>query len=129
MEHPICFCQTIKIVSITIIGYFVLSCKKEENIRNFDKIQWDNYQKECSYYRLETIQNILDQEDQLLRKNQNEIVKLLGKPSEHELSSRNRKYFYYLLTPQPPCKKISSSQKYLSIRFNALGIADELIIY
>ena len=58
-----------------------------------------------------------------------QIVKLLGRPDQNELSTRNQKFFYYFLEPAPACGTATDSlSARLSIRFNAVGLAKEVAI-
>ena len=52
--------------------------------------------------------------------NQNEIISLLGSPTRQRLDKRNRKFFFYQLN----CENTIE----LSIRFNAIGAAKEIMI-
>ena len=99
------------------------SCYKTLSIDGFDKAQWDNYEKDCSTYRLDKAQLIIDNQDILLKGTQNEVESLLGRAVEHELYERNQKFFHYRLTPPDSCGT-SKAIQYLSVRFNAIGRAN-----
>ncbi|MEP1032282.1 hypothetical protein [Ekhidna sp.] len=102
---------------------FLSSCYDSLSIDGFDKNQWVNYEKNCSTYRLDKVQLIIDNQEVLLKGTQNAVESVLGKASEHELYDRNQKFFHYRLTPPNGCEK-SETIKYLSIRFNAIGRAN-----
>lgn len=63
---------------------------------------------------------------------QEEIKELLGKPDKNELYKRSQKFFVYYLSPAPSCTHGNTSEQqeiYLSIRFNATGLAKEVLVY
>lgn len=67
------------------------------------------------------------QKEKLLSLGQMQIVELLGRPDENELSSRNQKLFYYFIDPGPACDGATDSlAAKLAIRFNAVGLAKEV---
>ncbi len=99
------------------------SCYERLSLDGFDKDQWVNYQKDCSTYRLDIAQLVVDNQEVLLKGTQNEVESLLGRAAEHELYKRNQKYFHYRLTPPDTCGE-SETIKYLSVRFNAIGRAN-----
>lgn len=105
--------------------YFVIlsSCYKTLEMDGFDKVQWRNHEKDCSTYRMEIIDHILENKSILLEATQNEVESLLGAPREHELYQRNQKFFHYRLTPLDECGE-HETISYLSIRFNAIGRAN-----
>lgn len=89
----------------------------------FDKDKWMSYEDNCSTYRLEVSDLIIEKQDVILEGTQNEVESLLGKPEEHELYDRNQKFFHYRLTPPDSCND-EEILKFLSIRFNAIGRAN-----
>lgn len=113
-----------KNTSISIIILLSLtSCYKTLSLDGFDKEQWANYAEDCSDYRLDIAQHVVDNQEVLLKGTQNDVESLLGKAAEHELYERNQKYFHYRLTPPDECRK-EETIKYLSVRFNAIGRAN-----
>lgn len=110
--------------SLFLISILLLSsCYDTLSIDGFDKKQWVSYEKNCSTYRLDNAQLIVDNQEVLLKGTQNEIESILGKAAEHELYERNQKFFHYRLTPPASCGKYETI-KYLSVRFNAIGRAN-----
>lgn len=112
-----------KNILFLLVFVFLSSCYNSLSIEGFDKDQWLNYEKNCSTYRLEKAQLIIDNQEVLLKGTQNEVESLLGKAGEHELYERNQKFFHYRLTPPDSCGD-SETIQYLSIRFNAIGRAN-----
>ncbi len=106
-----------------IVLVSMTSCYETLSIDGFDKERWINYEENCSAYRLDNAQLVIDNQDLLLSGTQNEVESLLGKAAEHELYERNQKFFHYRLTPPDTCGKYETI-KYLSVRFNAIGRAN-----
>jgi len=102
---------------------FCLSCYTTPQVEGFDRQAWESAVS-CDDDRLSEGRVLLAHEEQLLSSNQNEIQALLGSPSEHELYSRNQKFFYYDL--RPVCDTLPGQR--LSIRFDALGRVNEIQI-
>lgn len=100
-----------------------LSCYKAPQIDGFDTQAWKE-SISCDQNRLDEANVLLANEQKLLSANQNEVQELLGNPDEHELYSRNQKFFYYNLSPK--CDSIPGQR--LSIRFDALGRVNEIQI-
>ncbi len=94
------------------------SCYQAPVINDFDPTQWKSSLVNCNDYRINASEEIIEQKEKLLSKNQNEIVALLGNPEKHELFDRNQKFFFYQLD----CEKT----KELSLRFDALGRVREV---
>lgn len=99
------------------------SCYKTLTIDGFDKEKWANADEDCSNYRLEITDLIIENQDVILEGTQNEVESLLGKAREHELYDRNQKFFHYRLTPPDTCGNYETIE-FLSIRFNAIGRAN-----
>jgi len=99
------------------------SCYKTLTINGFDKEQWTSAGQNCSTYRLDIVDLIIEKQAVILEGTQNEVESLLGKAREHELYERNQKFFHYRLTPPDTCGEYETI-RYLSIRFNAIGRAN-----
>lgn len=99
------------------------SCYNTLSMEGFDKERWVAASNDCSSYRLDIVELIIEQQDVILEGTQNEVESLLGKAAEHELYNRNQKFFHYRLTPSDNCGEYETIQ-YLSIRFNAIGRAN-----
>lgn len=97
-------------------------------MENFDTESWQEDEGGCKGMRLPMVQSLLDQKDKLLALDELEIVEQLGRPDEHELYTRNQKFFYYDLTPGKTCPAYSEPRQRLMIRFNAMGLAKEISV-
>lgn len=68
------------------------------------------------------------QKDNLLALSETQVIALLGRPDRNELYKRNQKFFYYFITPSTDCQLPAKTEIKLSIRFNALGLAKEVML-
>lgn len=121
----------IRILVFCAVGsLFVFGCsEKPAQLEGFDKDLWisDNYG--CNGERASLISTITEQKDKILSLNQNQIKQVLGTPDEHELYERTRKFFHYYLEPSSACDStLTNDPKILQIRFNALGLCNEVFI-
>ncbi|MFK7953077.1 MAG: hypothetical protein AB8B73_09540 [Ekhidna sp.] len=108
-----------------LLLFLLSSCYKTLTMEGFDKEKWNSSISECDTYRLEIAPLLLEKQDIILEGTQNEVESLLGSASEHELYQRNQKFFHYRLTPNDECGDFKNIE-FLSIRFNAIGLANEV---
>ncbi|MEL7001491.1 MAG: hypothetical protein AAFN93_02020 [Bacteroidota bacterium] len=118
-----------------IIALFIVcglfSCGKTVELTGFDTNTWKEDPNGCKGDRLQMVNALKENTDKLKGLSQAEIAKLLGKPDRNELYKRNQKFFEYQIAPDPSCNGQNSGpiNYYLSIRFNATGLAKELLVY
>ena len=118
-----------KNISVLLIPLLVLACTSTPTIENFDKQAWISDPYGCKNQRIQQLEVIKRQEEKILSKSQNEIKELLGRPDEHELYQRTRKFFYYYLEPSDKCDStLTDAPRILQIRFNALGLSNEVFV-
>ncbi len=115
--------------SLFIVLVFCVGCDKPlPTLDGIDSGQWADDKNACGSARA-AMHDAIDQEkEKLLGLDQMQIVSLLGKPDQNELSRRNQKFFYYFLDPAPACGTPDSAATRLVIRFNAVGLAKEVLI-
>ena len=113
-----------------LLLYITFGCNSKIDLPNLDQEAFANDKNGCNNQR-NTMIPALEKDKNLLKGlNQNEIAKTLGKPDQNELYKRSQKFFIYHLTPTDcPNQPTTSAKKYLSIRFNATGLAKEVVIY
>ena len=109
---------------------FCFSCDKPLPVlEGIDAQRWIEDKNACHNTRGVMREAIDREKEKLLALDQLQIVELLGKPDQNELSSRNQKFFYYFLEPAPACSTAADSvAEKLVIRFNAMGLAKEVAI-
>lgn len=119
-------CKSLSILVIIML----LSCAKPlPNLEGIDIQQWQQDRNACSGVRARMRESIDKEKNKLLSLTQTQITRLLGKPDQNELSSRNQKFFYYFLQPSSACgSSLDSLAERLAIRFNAVGLAKEVAI-
>lgn len=82
----------------------------------------------CDGLRAAAADTLERQRDKLLRRNEMEITRLLGKPDENELYVRGQKFYRYYLDPCPVCANAADNARSLVIRFNAVGLSSEAYV-
>jgi hypothetical protein len=98
-------------------------------IDNLDLTAWATDKDGCGNYRKSKFEVIQNQKDKFLALNELQVIELLGKPDRNELYKRNQKFYYYYLLPSPDCSVDTlKTTARLAIRFNAMGLAKEVII-
>jgi hypothetical protein len=116
-----------KSLSLSLLLLFFACNKPLPTLERIDKTRWEEDKNACNSVRTSMRAAIDEQKEKLLALDQMQIVKLLGRPDQNELSSRNQKFFYYFLEPGPLCKSSSGAHaEKLAIRFNAMGLAKEV---
>ena len=106
-----------------------LSCGKPlPHLEGINREGWAQDRNACNSVRASMRRAIDAEKEKLLALSQTQIVTLLGKPDENELSSRNQKFFYYYIVPAAGCGGDDSVAARLVIRFNAMGLAKEVAI-
>lgn len=107
----------------------LISCgKKLPSFDGIDLAKWKEDKNGCIGDRSQSIAILEQQKDKLKSLDQMEIVNLLGRPDRNELYKRNQKFFYYFLEAGVICGVENEHPKRLSIRFNAVGLAKEVIV-
>jgi hypothetical protein len=113
---------------LPFIFFILLACGKPlPTFENLDIAKWKEDKAACGKVRLETMEELTRQKDKLKGLSQDDIVELLGRPDQNELYKRNQKFFYYLLSPGKACGSDSTAHR-LSLRFNAMGFAKEVMV-
>jgi len=98
------------------------------SLDNLDLDAWKADLNGCSGKRIEMQQVILEQKDKLLALDEKQLIKLLGRPDQNELYKRNQKFYTYFISPAPSCDTPSSGSVRLIVRFNAMGLANEITV-
>lgn len=109
---------------------FLFSCGKSlPTLNEIDLQAWQDDKKACSGKRAAMMPAMEAESKKLLALSEREIIRLLGKPDENELYTRNQKFYYYFVQPAKTCSdSVTQDPKKLVIRFNAVGLAKEIDI-
>jgi hypothetical protein len=112
-----------------ILVFVIAGCGKSvPEFENIDFTNWKNDKNACGQYRASVRPAIESQKDKLLALDEMQIVTLLGPPDRNELYKRNQKFYYYYIKPSPDCPSAGASTSRLVVRFNAMGLAKEVLI-
>jgi hypothetical protein len=113
-----------------VIIISLLSCGKSlPELKGIDKESWVHDKGACKNVRSKMIDGVKSQKDQLLALSEMQLVELLGRPDENELYKRNQKFYTYYLEPGPTCDSLAGDEALkLVIRFNAMGLAKEVVV-
>jgi hypothetical protein len=116
--------------SIAFLLIILSSCGKSlPHFEGLDTDAWKNDKKGCGGERSKMKDALVTQKDKLLALSELDLVKVLGKPDQEELYKRNQKFYYYNIEPSSECDGASQEESLrLVIRFNAMGLAKEVVI-
>ncbi|MFT6055639.1 MAG: hypothetical protein ACJAS3_002243 [Roseivirga sp.] len=101
---------------------------KKTEVGDFNSDKWIADRQACSGDRAEMVQDILEIKENLLGLYQKSIIKVLGKPEGEELYERSQTYWWYYIDPALDCENAIEKPRKLTVRFTALGIANEIDI-
>ena len=115
-----------------LFAFILLACfacdKPLPQLENIDLGKWRKDKNGCLGDRTNMLTSLNDQRAKLKGLSEDGILKLLGKPDQNELYKRNQKYFYYFVEPSVKCDSTKTKARRLSIRFNAMEMAKEVVI-
>lgn len=116
--------------SFILAGILLVGCgKPPPTLQNFDSDKWKADKNGCAGERKQFYTSLTTQRSTLLGFEELQLIELLGRPDQNELSKRNQKFYFYFIDPAPVCgEKTDSLAKKLTIRFNAMGISKEVLI-
>ena len=122
-----------KLKYCVFLGIIVLlySCDKPVDLPDFDESQWQSDHNGCSGVRLQMLDNLEQAKEHIKGLSEDEVVRVLGKPDKNELYKRNQKFYIYEIDNAEECgqKTEGADHVYLNIRFNATGLAKEVLVY
>jgi len=104
------------------------ACNPTPELDNFDSSAWKSDKYGCNGDRIKLVEQIRENQENLKGIDQRQLIELMGKPDEQELYQRSQKYFTYYLDPGPECDVPALNPLKLQIRFNALGLSNEVVI-
>lgn len=103
----------------------LISCNSPEiDFKSFEPKKWQESVHLENNYRGEVIENMKSEFKLLRNLDEGELVKILGKPDETHLYRRGQKFFHYHLYFDN--EEMNTD---LKIRFSALGLVNELLIW
>ncbi len=118
-----------KLLAVSFCILLTISCTKKAELGDFDIEKWQSDPNGCNGVRTEMLDELLKVKPNLLGLYQKSIIKALGQPESEELYERSQTYYFYAIDPSEKCGiVIREEPRILSIRFTALGIANEVDI-
>ncbi|WP_421978976.1 hypothetical protein [Roseivirga seohaensis] len=118
-----------KLLAIILsLPLLITACTKKADVGDFDSAKWIGDQNGCLNQRSEMVQDLIKIKPNLLALYHKSIIEVLGKPDAEELYERSQTYYWYYIDPSPKCDQPSENPRKLSIRFTAMGIANEIDI-
>lgn len=97
-------------------------------LEGIDLRQWKADRFGCNGFRERSMGQLSSQKDKLKGLSEDDILKLLGRPDQNELYKRNQKFYHYFMEPSEKCDTAKQNARKLSIRFNAVDLAKEVVI-
>ena len=117
------------LLAVTLLIMVTASCTSyTPELKGINLDEWKSDPNGCHGIRMTMKDAIDSQKEQLLRLDELQITETLGKPDEHELYKRNQKFYHYYISAGPACKMSENRPIRLTIRFNAMGLAKEVIL-
>jgi hypothetical protein len=116
-------------LSLVFVTFVFFSCGKDlPTLSGIDSTVWKDDKNGCDGKRFPMTNAIQVEKEKLLALDEGQVIKVLGRPDRNELFKRNQKFFYYFLQPAPECNLGNANPKKLVVRFNAMGLAKEVVI-
>ncbi len=105
------------------------SCSDNKKFATFDSSTWQQDKSACKGSRPALVKDFEGIRRELLGLNQDDVIDILGRPDFQLLYQRNQKFYVYFTEPGTQCQgeKENSKARTVSIRFNAVGLASEII--
>jgi hypothetical protein len=88
-------------------------------------VTWQADKDGCTGKRAEMQDDLIKVKEDLKGLNGDKIRSVLGKPNKINLAQRNQKYFIYNIS----CPTNLGEQSTLSVRFSAVGLSYEVLVY
>jgi outer membrane protein assembly factor BamE (lipoprotein component of BamABCDE complex) len=114
---------------VLVVCLLFYSCSQNEKFDSFDSATWKQDKSACKDSRKALMNDFEGIRRELLGLAQDDVIDVLGRPDFQLLYKRNQKYYIYFIEPGIQCQgeKENSKARTVSIRFNAVGLASEII--
>jgi len=108
-----------------------MSCGQTDQLTGFDTTTWQHDEYGCENKRAVLATELMTRKDELLGLNTKEVKSLLGKPDRIELYKRSQRFLVYFIEPGKQCPNYEAKElvRNITIRFDALGRAKEIVLY
>lgn len=119
------------LVSSLLISALSSACSSKVEISGIDFEAWKNDRGGCKGDRLAALDTFRPLKDELLGKNNQALMKTLGRPDQVELADRSQSFFIYFAEPGPDCEQFVQQEEEplkIILRLNALSRVSEVTI-
>ena len=103
-------------------------CNNTPELSGFNSDQWKNDKNGCEGVREDMVDQLYEVKDELTGLKEKQVIRLLGRPDIAELYKRGQRFFEYNISPGEDCNRETNKDINLVIRFNSLGMANEINI-
>lgn len=110
---------------------FIFACSSKVEIEGIDFEAWKNDRGGCKGDRLAALEVFRPIKDELLGKDNQALMKTLGRPDQVELADRSQSFFIYFAEPGPDCPQFEKQNEEplkIILRLNALSRVSEVTI-
>ena len=123
--------RTVKSLIVLIMLAWSMSCGQTDRLIGFDTTTWEHDEYGCEHKRAALATELMTRKDELLGLNTKEVTSLLGKPDRIELYKRSQRFLVYFIEPGEQCSNYEAKElvRNITIRFDALGRAKEIVLY
>ncbi|HZY80141.1 MAG TPA: hypothetical protein VFE50_11505 [Cyclobacteriaceae bacterium] len=112
---------------LSVLLFICLACSKPlPGLVNFDAKVWKDDPKGCKGLRRAFYESLEAQRESLKGLSERDLMELLGKPDQKDLSEHHKKIYIYIIEPGPECNPGDSTSTILEVRFNATGVSKEV---
>lgn len=126
MKSPFVSLLTRAFILFTVVVFANCSAPPP-SLNGMDVLKWKEDKLACNGARQGMQEALSEQKEKLKGLSESAIIKLLGRPDQNELYKRNQKFYSYFISPGQDCNQPRTAMK-LTIRFNAMGRAKEVVI-
>ncbi len=109
-------------------GILLAACSEPDRIEGFDSDSWKSDKYGCSNVRQGMQTDFERVRKELYKKEEAQIIDILGRPDGEQLMARGQRIFYYYLEEGSQCdqKNNLSEANRAEVRFNALNRVSEV---
>lgn len=99
----------------------IASCNSKNDNIEFDSVTWKNDKNGCQGLRKNLKEDFLIIKKFVIKKSEQEVIGLLGKPDIQQLDNRSKKSYIYYIDPSPDCDGALERPQKLVIEFNSIN--------